>query len=94
MGQGFIPGNAKNANGESKVVLEGVSLQAYGDIPSIDAFDRLRTSEPFTIFDSKQLHDKQPLFWDESVGGSATSAHSPANAATQIAGKVYKIIGF
>lgn len=57
-----------------------VSLEEYGDTPSIDAFDRLRVSNPFTIFDSKQLHDKQPLFWDESIGGSATSAHAPADA--------------
>jgi len=57
-----------------------VSLEEYGDTPSIDAFDRLRVSEPFTIFDSKQLHDKQPLFWDESIGGSATSVHISADA--------------
>ena len=57
-----------------------VALQEYGDTPSIDPFDRLRVSEPFTIFDSKQLHDKQPLFWDESLGGSATSVHSSVNA--------------
>lgn len=59
-----------------------VSLDEYGDTPAIDAFDRLRTSEPFTIFDSKQLHDKQPLFWDEELGGSATSVHNSANACT------------
>lgn len=58
-----------------------VSIQEYGDTPAIDAFDRLRVSNPFTIFDSKQLHDKQPLFWDESIGGSATSTHSSINAA-------------
>jgi hypothetical protein len=57
-----------------------ISVQEYGDTPAIDAFDRLRTSEPFTIFDSKQLHDKQPLFWDEKLGGSATSVHSEDNA--------------
>lgn len=55
-----------------------ISVQEYGDTSSIDAFNRLRVSEPFTIFDSKQLHDKQTLFWDESVGGSATSSHSNA----------------
>jgi hypothetical protein len=59
-----------------------VALQEYGDTPAIDAFDRLRISEPYTIFDSKQLHDKQPLFWDEEVGGSATSVHVPADSCT------------
>lgn len=51
------------------------------DSPDIDAFARLRVSENLTVFDSKQLHDKQPLFWDEKIGGSATSVHNPANAA-------------
>ncbi len=57
-----------------------ISVQEYGDTPAIDAFARLRISEPFTIFDSKQLHDKQPLFWDEELGGSATSVHTPVDA--------------
>jgi hypothetical protein len=61
-----------------------VSVHEYGDTPSIDAFARLRISEPFTIFDSKQLHDKQPLFWDEELGGSATSTHSSINAETAL----------
>ena len=62
-----------------------VSIQEYGDTPSIDAFDRLRVSHPYTIFDSKQLYDKQPLFYDESTGGSATSTHSTTHARTQMA---------
>lgn len=57
-----------------------VAVQEYGDTSTIDAFDRLRVSNPYTIFDSKQLHDKQPLFWDESIGGAATSTHSGTDA--------------
>lgn len=41
-----------------------------------DAFGRLRVSNPVTIFDSKQLVDKQPLFWDDQLvsgsGGAST----------------------
>jgi hypothetical protein len=59
-----------------------VAVNEFGDTPSIDAFARLRISEPFTLFDSKQLYDKQPLFWDESIGGAATSVHSTVNAET------------
>ena len=59
-----------------------VAVEEYWDTPSIDAFARLRVSENFTIFDSKQLHDKQPLFWDEELWWSATSVHVPADAAT------------
>lgn len=36
---------------------------------------RLRVSDPDTIFDSKQLEDNQPLFWDDQqVSGSGTSS--------------------
>jgi hypothetical protein len=62
-----------------------VSVQEYGDTPAIDAFARLRVSQNFTVFDSKQLHDKQPLFWDEELGGSATSTHVSVDAATKLA---------
>lgn len=53
---------------------------------NFDAFVRLRTSEPVTLFDSKQLHDAAPLFWDdaEESGGSTTSSHSTDTASTTI----------
>lgn len=60
----------------------------YSDSGSLDAFARLRTSFPFTVFDSKQLNDKSPLFWDEvisNVSGNATSTHSVSNACTTMA---------
>ena len=49
-----------------------------------DAFGRLRTSEPTTVYDSKQLHDALPLFYDDQeISGSGTgSAHSPLKAST------------
>ncbi len=53
-----------------------------GDSSSIDAFGRLRVSNPVTIFDSKLLgSDKQPLFWDElleSGAGIASTTPTPA----------------
>lgn len=61
-----------------------VAIQEYGDTPSVDAFGKLRISNPFTIFDSKQLHDKQPLFWDESTGGAGSTTHNPVNACTEM----------
>jgi hypothetical protein len=51
----------------------------------IDAFGRVRISQPYTIFDSKQLHDNLPLFYDESItngSGNATSTHSTSDAST------------
>jgi hypothetical protein len=62
-----------------------VNIQA-ADSFSIDAFGRLRMSDPYTIFDSKQLYDAAPLFFDdqETSGGGTGSAHSTAEAATTI----------
>jgi len=41
-------------------------------------------SEPVTLFDSKQLYDNQPLFWDdqETSGTGTGSTHSVNEAAT------------
>lgn len=57
---------------------------SFEDGPNLDAFGRLRVSNPTTIFDSKQLYDKAPLFWDEVTNGTGASAHSTANSATTI----------
>jgi hypothetical protein len=51
-----------------------------GDSASIDAFDRLRVSDPTGIFESTLAYDKQPLIWNEKVNGTATSTHVPATA--------------
>lgn len=49
----------------------------------VDAFGRLRVSTPSTIFDSKQLHDNQPLFWDDQeVSGTGTSSNYDGNKAS------------
>ena len=66
--------------------IERFDVQA-ADSPSVDAFGRWRVSNPETIFDSKQLHDDLPLFWDDQeLSGSGTSStHSTDAARTRIA---------
>ena len=60
------------------------------DNASGDAFGRLRVAAPATIFDSKQINDNQPLFWDEELesGAGITSSHSQDEAATTITSTV------
>lgn len=62
-----------------------MSVDNYGIFPyssAGDAFGRLRVSEPVTLFDSKQLHDNQPLYWDDSeVSGSGTGSTFSADYA-------------
>lgn len=50
----------------------------------VDSFGRLLVSEPHTIFDSKQLFDNQPLFWDdqETSGTGTGSTHDPNEASS------------
>ena len=59
-------------------------LILVADSPAFDAFGRLRVSNPETIFESKQLFDNAPLFWDDSEesGGSTTSTHSVNEASS------------
>jgi hypothetical protein len=44
----------------------------------------LRVSEPYTLFDSKQLHGKAPEFWDEDTNNTGATAHSSADARTRM----------
>jgi hypothetical protein len=66
---------------ELKGTLE-VSLK-QGTVAS-DAFGRLRVSEPVTIFDSKQLHSKKSLLWDEVTNGTGTSTFVEADAEVEM----------
>ena len=60
------------------------------DSPDLDAFGRLRVSQPLTLFDSKQIFDNQPLFWDERLesGADIASSHNPNEASTVITSTV------
>lgn len=66
--------------------IEGLMDIRVGNNPSADAFGRLRSSDPSNIFDSKQIHDNQPLIWDDAEvsGGGTSSNHSTARASTTI----------
>ena len=63
------------------------SVSLVTDNPTGDAFGRLRVAEPQTLFDSKQLFDNQPLFWDDQQvsGSGTTSTHDPNTASTVMA---------
>lgn len=51
-----------------------------------DGFGRLRVSTPTTLFDSKQIFDNRPVFWDDAeVSGSGTnSTYSQDRASTTL----------
>jgi hypothetical protein len=64
----------------------------FVDGPNVDAFSRLRVSTPYTLFDSKQIIDSQPLFWDDQqtsgAGTSSTYLSSLASTRIDVAGNV------
>jgi hypothetical protein len=83
-----VPGTAGNP---SSSLLAG-----FGDSPAIDAFGRLRSAEPFTLFDSKQISDdgdiansaeNYPLFFDnqETSGGGTSTTFNANRASTTLA---------
>ena len=58
------------------------------DIPLrlLDSFGRIRVSNPMTVFDSKQLRDKQTLIWDDALvsGSGGASTFNSNNASTTL----------
>jgi hypothetical protein len=74
-----LSGSGSSSSSGTTALLAGFTSGAH-----LDAFARLRVSNPRTLFDSKQLHDKLPTFWDEVSGGSATSVHVSADAMTEM----------
>lgn len=54
----------------------------YADSGAIDAFGRLRVATPYTLFESKQLYDKDTgkVIWDEVIsGGTSVWSDSAVN---------------
>ncbi len=64
-------GNINKAPDQNSRVIDGSLLASFG---------HLRTANSFTLFDSKTIHDKCPLLWDEDLNGSATSTHNETDA--------------
>ena len=77
-----MPGPSRNVfitGSEDPVAIK------MGNSTSVDAFGRLRVSNPTTLFDSQHQYDKQPLLWHEKIAGSATSTHAPNESAVDLA---------
>jgi hypothetical protein len=52
---------------------------------TVDAFGRLRVSNPTTLFDSKQIYDGQLFLWSQKTIGNATITHNSHLAASVLA---------
>lgn len=89
-------GISSNSNAQLNVtqyLSNGNEGIAYADSPAIDAFGRLRVSNPTTLFDSKNIYDdpdlastveNQPLLYDnQETSGSGTGTNFSANESLQ-----------
>jgi hypothetical protein len=56
----------------------------FGDSPSIDAFDRLRVSNPVGLFESTQTYDTQTLVWNTDLVGGGTVTFLPNESASAL----------
>lgn len=58
-----------------------------GGLGGVDSFGRQRVSNPEMIFNSKQLFDNQPLYWNdiEETGSGTSSTYSSNTASTILA---------
>ena len=71
---------------DSKIITDnyGNVKVSVGDRSLIDMFGRFRVSEPFTVFDSKMISDKQPLFYDEVTNGTGSATYNTADASVSM----------
>ena len=77
LGVVFIIGTATYTGNR---ILADLSINSQSSL--VDAFGRQRTSNPFTLFESKLTNDKQPLYWDEVyIGSMDTSTYDKTEAA-------------
>ena len=53
----------------------GQLLAVGPDSGAVDAFNRQRTSQPYTLFDSTMRYDKRVDIWNETIVGSGVSVH-------------------
>ena len=59
----------------------GIALR---DSANLDAFARLRVSQPANLFDSKLTYNLAPLSWQSITAGSGAVAHLPLEAAARM----------
>jgi hypothetical protein len=57
---------------------------SYQNTPQIDAFARLRVSNPVTLFDATNQYDKSPLYWDQTLAGGGAITHLPNESSVQM----------
>jgi intein/homing endonuclease len=61
-----------------------IKLDPNSTNPNLDAYGRLRVSEPFTIFDCQTQYDKQPFLMDDIFVGNGSTTFLPNESTVQL----------
>jgi hypothetical protein len=75
----------------TSINTSSVQTVTFGDAGVFDAFGRFRVAQPYTLFDSKQIHDDRSIYWDTSLVNSATASYVQNRASTRL--DVTNVIG-
>lgn len=51
---------------------------------NLDAFGRVKVSDPVNLFDSQMQYDKQPLLWAEKIVGTGSVTHNPNESSADL----------
>ena len=62
----------------------GTNLIEYADGRFIDAFGRLRVSEPEIIWDSQFEYNAHPLYYDTTIANNGTISHNAAHSSVDL----------
>ena len=64
--------------------LPGYVTVTIGDGANLDAFQRLRVSDPVTLFDYQSEYDEGSLLWGATTSGTASQTHDAANSSVNL----------
>ena len=75
-----------DSDGNEMFKPNNLGYMAIGDgkNPNLDAFGRLRISNPVTLFESQHQYNELPLFWGSVLTGSGTATHLPNESAMRL----------
>lgn len=66
-----------SALGEGSLDSPFIPLIGFGDTPSLDAFGRVRVSNPEYVFDAQLTYDLQPLLFEQITAESGAAIAQP-----------------
>jgi hypothetical protein len=78
--KGLTPGGLVTAAPQTPMLVRA----AFSDSQSLDAFGRLRTSAPVTLFDSRQFYGDSSIYWENAFVGTGAISAQPARASVYV----------